>query len=173
MREQPSAHQTRLSGTVRGLGVSDALRLELEPLQLAPLRDAVSAMARALELELERCAEVPATSDPRALEAQASAEYELRLAVMLRDRLAAGEHQRPIAIVAPTAMAVQLVTRCARDATAALAALVAVEGPGAADAHAELELRVAAAAAWVCTLLDCRVIEAFRFDPAADPGLPW
>lgn len=172
MQSQPSAEHPRVSGSVRGLGVCDALRVELQDVQLSPLIDAAAAFVRSCELGLERRAGVSSASGPRALEAQAAAEYELRLAERLREALPRRGHVGPFALVGPAGMAFELVRSCARDATMALALLLGAPLAGDDAATAELERTAAAAAAWTATLLDCRTVEAFRFDPDANPGPP-
>jgi hypothetical protein len=142
MQSQRTAEASALSGSVRGLGVCDALRLELLPEQLPQLVEQVEALRR--------------SSDG----------YELRLASLLHDGLPAPDISSPFTFIGPTHLVHDLVRSSLRASAEELAAALSA---GALDRLADA---VACAAAWARTRLECRAIEAFSFDPEADPPCP-
>jgi hypothetical protein len=146
-----------LAGGVRGLGLSDALRVELQPVQVPWLIDALDAMRRPVEEALRR-----AHGDEREERA-----YELRLLRMMRAGPAAAEASAPVAFIGPSGMVVDAVRAAMRSAIAVLGEL-----DDAGDAE-RLRQTAEAAAAWVRTYLECRAIVWFNVDPDAEPAAPW
>jgi hypothetical protein len=147
--------------TVSGLGVCDALRLELAPVQLPWLADELDEMRGPLEEALLR-----ARAGESADEAAAH-EYELRLLRMMRAQLA---DDRTTVFVGPTGMVDEAVRGAMRNVVGALAELVGDRD--AADGE-RLRETAAAADAWVRTFVDLRAVVAFNFDPEAEPSRPW
>jgi hypothetical protein len=139
------------AGTVSGLGVCDALRLELMPVQLGRLAVRIDALEAALG---------PAAGPDVA--------YEQRLVRMLRAGLPAPERAEPFAFVGPAGMIGDLVRGAVRDAVRELSELARGD-----VARAGLRAAAADAGAWIRTFLDCHAVESFSFDPGEDPGRPW
>jgi hypothetical protein len=142
MQSQRTAEASALSGSVRGLGVCDALRLELLPEQLPHLVEQVEALRRSSDGD------------------------ELRLVSLLRDGLPAPDISTPFTFIGPTHLVHDVVQSSLRASAEQLAAALSA---GSSDrlAHA-----VVCAAAWARTRLECRAIEAFSFDRDADPPRP-
>jgi hypothetical protein len=156
-------HHHRIAATQRtvsGLGVCDALRLELLPAQLPWLADELDDMRAPLEEALMR-----ARADESADEA-AGHEYELRLLRMMRAQLDA----RTTVFVGPTGMVDEAVRGTMRNVVGALAELV--HDREVADGE-RLRATAAAADAWVRTFVDVRAVLAYNFDPEAEPSRPW
>lgn len=147
--------------TVSGLGVCDALRLELAPVQLPWLVDELDEMRGPLEEALLRARADEAADDV------AAHEYELRLLRMMRAQLADG---RTTVFVGPTGMVDEAVGGAMRNVVGALAELVGDRDV--ADGE-RLRETAAAADAWVRTFVDLRAVVAFNFDPEAEPSRPW
>jgi hypothetical protein len=147
--------------TVSGLGVCDALRLELVSAQLPWLADELDDMRGPLEEALMR-----ARADDAADEA-AGHEYELRLLRMMRAQLA---DETATVFVGPTGMVDEAVRGAMRNVVGALAELV--HDREVADGE-RLRATAAAADAWVRTFVDLRAVVAFNFDPEAEPSRPW
>jgi hypothetical protein len=154
-------HRTAMRGTVCGLGVCDALKLELAPVQLPWLADELDEMRGPLEEALLR-----ARAEESADEA-AGHEYELRLLRMMRAQLV---DDRSTVFVGPTGMVDEAVRGAMRNVVGALSELVHDR-----DRADEERLRETAAAAnaWVRTFVDLRAVVAFNFDPEAEPSRPW
>jgi hypothetical protein len=142
MQSERTAEASALSGSVRGLGVCDALRLELLPEQLPQLIEQVEALRR--------------SSDG----------YELHLANLLYDALPAPETSSPFACIGPTHIMRDIVRSSLHAAAAALAEALST------GSSERLAAAAACAAAWTRTYLECRAIEEFSFDPDADPLCP-
>lgn len=154
-------HRTATRRTVSGLGVCDALRLELAPVQLPWLADELDEMRGPLEEALARARADDATDDA------AGHEYELRLLRMMRAQLA---DERSTVFVGPTGMVDEAVGGAMRNVVGALSELV--HDREAADAE-RLRETAEAANAWVRTFVDLRAVVAFNFDPDAEPSRPW
>jgi hypothetical protein len=139
MQSQRTAEASALSGSVRGLGVCDALRLELLPEQLPHLVERVEALRR--------------SSDG----------YERRLATLLHDGLPAPDIAVPFTFIGPTHLVHDVVRSSLQSSAEELAAALAA---GASDQLADA---AACAAAWARTHLECRAVDEFSFDPESDP----
>ena len=154
-------HRTAARRTVSGLGVCDALRLELAPVQLPWLADELDEMRGPLDEALAR-----ARADDAAEDA-AGHEYELRLLRMMRAQLA---DERSTVFVGPTGLVDEAVRGAMRNVVGALSELV--HDREVADAE-RLRETADAANAWVRTFVDLRAVVAFNFDPEAEPSRPW
>src|SRR5919107_5002244 len=97
MQSERTAEASALSGSVRGLGVCDALRLELLPEQLPQLLERVDALRRSCD------------------------GYELHLANLLYEALPAPDASSPFTFTGPTSMVREVVRSSLRAAAAALA----------------------------------------------------
>jgi hypothetical protein len=161
MQTEPIAGGAVPSGTVHGLGVCDALRIELLPVQLPWLIDELEEMRGPLE-EALGCASPG--------DEAAALRYELRLLRRLRAQLPPAGHAGPFTLVGPAVMVGEVVRGTLRNVAAALAELA--QARPAADPE-PLRATAAAAAAWTRTCLDCRAVEAFSFDPEAEPHGIW
>jgi hypothetical protein len=149
--------------SVSGLGVCDALRLELEPVQLPWLADELDEMRGPLEEALAR-ARTEGTEDEAAAH-----RYELRLLRMMRAQIPDARAAAPMVFVGPTGLVDEAVRGTMRNVVGALAELA----HGASAEPGRLRDAAAAADAWVRTFLDLRAVVAFNFDPEAEPSQPW
>jgi hypothetical protein len=155
---------------VRGLGVSDALQVELEDVQLSWLIDELEEMRGPLEESLQlaraRCIDDPA--DGAAAEELEATEHQLRLLRMVRAQLPPSGHGGRVSFVGPTELVLDVVRETTRNVVAALSELVHGQDVGHGDWHTRVSQASGAAAAWVQTFLDCETVELFAFDPSAD-----
>jgi hypothetical protein len=147
MQEHRSAHSAPMPTTVRGLGVCDALRVELAPRQAEDFQRALEARITALEQRL-----AGADDDER---------HVLRI---LR-----GMRTRESVVVGPAGLVLDLVQTCFAEAVDALTHHL----HRGAEPLARLEHHTQAAAAWIKTLSDCRAVEGYSFEPDADPSHAW
>ena len=193
MQADRSAESARLAGSVRGLGVCDALHVELAACQHAALVAELGRRAASLDQAVRaRAAAVrarPASGPRRRRSAPAAdaaelarrrsaptadAEPDPELArlradarVLARVRATLPAHApNAFVLTAPAGLALELVAACLHAAVAALGAGL---GEGAAHAAASTG-RFEATAAWIQTALDCRAVEAFCFEPGVDPA---
>jgi hypothetical protein len=173
MQWERSVEEAALSGGVRGLGVCDALRLELVPAQLPQLIEQVEALRAPLQEEIGRRAAAMGPGDARGAARLRAAQYELRLAELLRERLPPAGHSEPFVFVGPAGMIGGIARASARRAVEALAELVAAEPPRGRELRGRLAQAAEAATAWVRTFVEAQALEDFSFDPDADPDLPW
>lgn len=168
MRDQGIAG--RECASVTGLGVCDVWRLELTAEQWPWLVDELEEVRGPLEEELRRLWALQAAGDDPEVDREVSArEYELRLVRLMRAQLPGADHRAGVAFVGPAELVRELVRGVLRNVVHALSDCVG-------DAHSvDPEWRsglvgtAAAAAAWARTFVECHELEAFRFDPAADP----
>jgi hypothetical protein len=168
MQWDRTADLAALSGSVRGLGVSDALRLELVPLQHARLAEQLEALD--VEVEARVTAHQRAVRSPRdeAVDAVGAARYERHLVQLMRAGLEACDTRAPFAFAGPTGMVLELVRACLTGVVAELAQHLAGEAAdGSQDA---LDQKMEATAAWLRTFADCRAVERFRFDAEGEPA---
>jgi hypothetical protein len=148
MQPERIAETSALSRSVRGLGVCDALRLELLPEQLPQLVEQVQALRRSLSPE--------------------AADYELRIARLLCDALPSPDTSQPLVFIGPT----HIVRNVVWSSLHAAAAALHDELSNGSSAHGRLADAAACAAAWARTHLECQAVEEFSFDPCADPPRP-
>jgi hypothetical protein len=162
---------------VQGLGLCDALRVELDPCQIAGAIDEIEARrgplheafqdARArwdavADWERER-------GDPTLEHELSSTAYALRILTKLRGQLPTAAHESPVALVGPASTVSEIVAAAARSVVDDLAELIR-DSPRS-DERAQTRIRdaTAAVAAWVQTYLDCESLEWFNFDSDWDP----
>jgi hypothetical protein len=171
MQAEAIAGGATSSGTVRGLGVCDALSVELQPCQLPWLIDELEEMRGPLEDELQRLRCGCDGGDREELE---RSEYELRLLRMVRAQLpGAGRQERPVELVGPSGMIGEVALNTMRHVVDVLSDLAHARPAADPQVAARLRDTAAAANAWVRTVLDCRAVEAFSLDPDADPTAAW
>jgi hypothetical protein len=156
MQWDRSAAEAAMSGSARGLGVCDVLRVELAAVQHPSLVAALDARIAALE------AGEPATAARRG--------EQRRLLRRMRTRLPdrAGP---PYALVGPAGLVLELVHGCLADAVRALGQRLA-DSPWPAWSPA-LAAEAASVGAWIATALDCRAVDGFCFEAGVDPVHPW
>ena len=142
--------------TVSGLGVCDALRVRLEPVQVAWLIDELEELRTPLEEQLQR------TPDGDERDAVAR---ELAALRRMRAQLPAADAGIGAVFYGPADAVASLVRASLRTCAAALAELT--QGPLRGDPATRDALRhtAAAAAAWATTHLDRQAVEAYAFDP--------
>jgi hypothetical protein len=102
----------------------------------------------------------------RTLDARLAA-HEPERPVLERLRAQVPDHPEPFVLVGPAGLVLALVRDCLADAVAALAARLGPAWSPALAAAAE------AAAAWLATARDGHAVEAYCFEPGADPRHAW
>ena len=166
MQSEPIAITAPPSGRVRGLGVCDALRLELDAVQVPWLIDELEETRGPLEEELQHVGEDENGQRERCL-------YELRLLRLMRAQLPAADHTGPAVWHGPSGMVCELAHATLARVAETLAEFVG-QGRGAtAEGRERLRELGAAVQAWAHTVADCHDVELFRFDPDADPHARW
>jgi hypothetical protein len=170
MQAERTAADAALSGSVRGAGVCDVLRVELQPVQRALLVERTDAIQSSLQDELARQAAAPEPRNQRETEALRLARNELRLLELLQARLPAGGVDGPFELVGPADMVTRLARECVGIAAERLADLVGADSERGPKTRERLIAAATAAAAWVRTFVDCQAVEDFSFDPWADPA---
>jgi hypothetical protein len=156
MQWDRSAAMAAMSGSARGLGVCDVLRVELAAVQQASVVAALDARIAALE------SGEPATAARRGEQRRLLR----RMRAPLPDRAAA-----PFALVGPAGLVLELVHGCLADAVRALTRRLE-QSPWPAWSPA-LAAEAAAAGAWIATALDCRAVDGFCFETGIDPPHAW
>jgi hypothetical protein len=156
MQANRSADSPALAGSVRGLGLSDALRVEVRSVQVPWLVDALDAMCGSRASD---------AADGRERDER---EYELRLLQTMRAGLTAADHVA-VAFIGPSGMVVEAVRIAMRSAMDALREL-AGEDPVEEHLLERLQQTGDAVAAWVRTYLECRAVVWFDVDPEGEPG---
>ena len=169
MQAERIADASALSGSVRGLGVCDALRVELAAGQLPGLVDQIEAHSAALRDEIERRRAALMPRDLRGAAQLDEAESELRLIGLLRGELpAAGEAGEPFVVIGPAGSIGAMVRGATRHAVEALSELVLATSRLDAGARDRLTCAAAAAAAWARTYVQVQAVEDFSFDTERD-----
>jgi len=169
MQSERSAEPSALSGSVRGLGVCDVLRVELQPVQRAGLEQALA--AHAAELERRKAALGLAVRQHAAASAERERLGEVAETLRLLARVRVGLPSRnssPLVVTGPADLVLDVVDVCLADAVSRAAErLEAAQGgpPRGSALVGELE----AAAAWIATALDCAAVDGFCFEPGVDP----
>jgi hypothetical protein len=156
MQWDRSAAMAAMSGSARGLGVCDVLRVELAAVQRPSVVAALDARIAALE------SGEPASAARRGEQRRLLA----RMRAALPDRAAA-----PFALVGPAGLVLELVHGCLAEAVRGLAQRLE-QSPWPAWSPA-LAAEAAAAGAWIATALDCRAVDGFCFETGVDPAHPW
>jgi hypothetical protein len=155
---------------VSGLGVCDVWRLELSAEQWPWLVDELEELRGPLEEELQRSWAKQAGDDSAALANEVSArEYELQLVRMMRAQLPGAGDNGPVVFVGPAELVRELVGGTLRNVASELSELVDVQRAGDDQARSRLIATAQAACGWAQTFVDLQEVEAFSFDPAADP----
>ena len=166
MQDERSASTPPAPSAVRGLGVVDALCVEFEPVQVAWLADEIEVARRCAR---EHLAELPAESDADEL---AGREYEIRALTMIREQLPDAP-AGAVAVVGPAATMRRLIGGAARNTAGALAEALGDQPPRSdPGAAAALRALAAATAGFADRLAALEELEAYSFDPGADPASP-
>jgi hypothetical protein len=156
MQSDRSAAVAAMSGSVRGLGVCDALHVRLAAAQWEGLVTALDARIAAL-----------AGGEP---DTAAERGEERRLLRRMRAQLPPAPGA-PFALVGPAGLVLAVVQGCLTEAVDALADGLGDGLPAAWPPP--LAAKAQAAGAWIATALDCRAIDGYCFDAAADPAHAW
>jgi hypothetical protein len=165
MQSERIAEASALSGSVRGLGVCDALRVELVAEQLPGLVEQIEAHSAALRDEIERRRAAVMPRDPRGAAQLDEAESELRLIELLRGELPiTGETNEPFVVTGPAGPVGAMVRGAMRHAVEALSELVLAPSPHDAGGRDRLTRAAAAVAGWVRTCIEVQAVEDFGFD---------
>jgi hypothetical protein len=165
------------TGRVLGLGVTDLLRVELEPAQvpslveqLAVLRGVCESAVVGDEARWEAIPEFqkelrPASVVEVAKDLDAS-RFDLRALDIIRSQLGGGDGEDPRAttIIGPSRIIAELVRETTRRVVMSLDELLEEPPRGDADARARLVRVVAAAKAWVETYVECEAVVWSRFE---------
>jgi hypothetical protein len=173
MQSEPIAVGAAPSGSVSGLGVCDALRVELQPVQVPWLVDELEEMRGPLEETVRRIRADASAQCERAVADLATYEYELRLLRMMRAQLGAGQADEPTVFVGPAGLVGEAVRGAMRNAVGSLADLVHDRAVEQQAGREHLRATAEAAHAWVRTYLDLQAVVAFNFDPHAEPSQAW
>ena len=139
------------AGSVRGLGVCDALRVELVPEQLDDVERVLSARIAALEARGHEAGTEGSAETHRAL---------LRMRV---------ERANLPVLVGPSGLVIEIAQACMGEAVLALSERLRA-GAGHPSELSGLARAACAVAAWVATLSDCREVEGYTFEPGVDPA---
>jgi hypothetical protein len=167
MQSQRIAEASALSGSVRGLGVCDAMRVELAAEQLPGLAKQLEAHSVALQDEIERRTVALIPRDLRGAAQLDEAENELRLIELLRGELP-GETSQPFVVIGPAGPIGVMGRGAMSHAVEALSELVLATGRHDAGGRDRLTGAAAAAIAWVRTYVDAQAVEDFSFDTERD-----
>jgi hypothetical protein len=163
MQWDRTADPAELSGTVRGLGVTDAFLLELQAVQRPLLEQQLRAMAKAIRIRIDQLGHAERLADTS---------YELQLIRMMQTRLATTPRGKTFEFIGPSGLVGELVHACFTTALSALAALINGESAAKPD-PAAVDHAISAAGAWLATFVDLRSVVCFCFDPGADPSAAW
>lgn len=167
MHPDRTADPARHAGTARGLGVCDALRVELTARHRPGLEHTLAERTAALRRQLHARVAAAATPPPEDPE-PARLREELRLLERMRAALP-DPPAGPFLLLGPSGLVLELVADSLHAAVGELAAGLQEGGAHPASAAATLE----AAGAWITTALDCRAVEAFSLDAGVDPVHAW
>jgi hypothetical protein len=171
--------------SVQALGLSDVLRVKLQPCQLVGLIDEVDErrgpLGEAFEQARERwealsCDDgtvspgAPSVAEGRLW----SAAYALRVLAAIRSQIPAEHDGQPFALVGPAITISEIITGAARNVVDELGELLLAQTSSTSHAETYNKLRelASAAHAWIETYIDCHAVEWYRFDPEWDPVEP-
>jgi hypothetical protein len=166
MRSQRNGERTVAASRVSGLGICDALRVTLEPIQIRWLRDELDEVCRALE----ETRAIGVVSEPRDRSAE---DYRLHLLRLVREQIVKPIDGEDLVLVGPSMMLGDLIRGAMRHAIETLAEIASAQSLSHEDTVQALGDASVAAAAWVETYRDALAVETFSFDPAADPFTYW
>jgi hypothetical protein len=167
-------------GSVVGMGLTDVLRVELQPSQVRGLIEEVDELYRPLTETFERArANWEAVSKrsgadvtrrtAEAAEELSAASYSLRVLAAIRAQVPEAGALAPVVIVGPTSMLSRIVAGATHDVVANLGELIGSPSR-LARATAEEVLELArTVSAWVATYADCHAVAHYSFDPNWDP----
>jgi hypothetical protein len=173
MQSEPSAvNASPARGTVSGLGVCDALRVELLSFQLPWLIDELEEMRGPLEEELQRARAAASSATGDADDDEGARQYELRLLRVMRGQLPGKRVDGSVVFVGPSDMVVEAVRGAAGNVVHALVELMHDRAHSDEAGCQRLRVTAAAAVAWVETLADCRAVTAFSLDADGDASTP-
>jgi hypothetical protein len=156
MQWDRSAAAAAMSGSARGLGVCDVLRVELAAVQHASLLAALDARIAAL------ASGEPGTAARRG--------EQRRLLQRMRAPLPA-RPGAPFALVGPAGLVLELVHGCLVETVRTLAQRLEQSAWPAWPVR--LAGEAATAGAWIATALDCRAVDGFSFETGVDPAHAW
>lgn len=159
MQEDRSADAARVTGSVRGLGVCDVLRVELEPVQWSGLERGMA----------ERIAELERRQDELRREggvAEHDALTRTREVLRLLTRMKAAPGRS--VVTGPADLVAELVDTCLSDAVARVSERLTSAGGGSPRCSAWMD-ELEAAGAWIATALECAAVTDYCFEPGLDP----
>ena len=165
-------------GSVRALGLSDALSVELQPSQVQGLIDELDELRRPLTEEFEEARDRWETAGSTSLDSgsgsvrteeenMSRAGYALRALGAIRSQLPQHSGGEPVIVVGPSTTISAAISGAAISATLDLAEVLQKPHRGR-EAMNELHELAVAALAWVETYLDCYAVEWYSFDPHWD-----
>jgi hypothetical protein len=162
-------------GSVQALGLSDFLRAELQPCQLAglideldelrkPLLESFGAARRAYEELASRENGDPLGTVNTAESKLESAAYTLRILAAMQSAVPSTRPRDPFVVVGPATMVSSVIEGATRHIVVSTAELLRSRMPSSETDRKLRELAIAAQA-WIETYIDCRAIELYSFDP--------
>jgi hypothetical protein len=170
------------AASVQALGLSDVLRVEFRPCQMAGLMDEVDERHGPLRETFERARDrweavsrgkgaKPRRGIPTEEVRLSNAAYSLRVLAAIRAQIPSAHSARAFAIIGPATTVSEIISAATRNAADDLAdALRDRDASGAStDRYKVLRELTAIAQAWVETYIDCDAVEWYRFDPDWDP----
>jgi hypothetical protein len=165
--------------SVQALGLSDALRVELQPSQRAGLVDELRRQQRptavAFESARDRWEALSSRKAGDALGQAAVAEaqldskaYALRVLAAIGSQVPVGASDEPFAIVGPATTVSSIIEGAARDAADRLGEFLRSPSRPNAETWGKLRELDVAAHAWVETYIACQAVEWYSFDSDCD-----
>jgi hypothetical protein len=152
---------------VCGLGLCDALRIELEPCQVDSLHAEIDELRRGLDEAI--CVSIGRGAG----RGTDSLSYEHQVLDMIRTQVVRlHESSGRVVVSGPAVVLTEIVAGAARDAADELAEIVRRHPRG--DSHTGAALLEAArvASAWAATYAALQAVESYSFDPDCDPVRP-
>jgi hypothetical protein len=165
-------------GSVQALGLSDVLRVELKPCQVAGFADELAEMRGPLGEAYESAREHRLTTSRfsasgsvlvGAEEKLSAAAYALRVHAAMTSQMPLTPIDEPLVVVGPATAISEIIDGAARNAADEVAGLMRRSPTRPVELPAMLRDRAAVLAAWIETYIDCHVVEWYRFDPNWDP----
>jgi hypothetical protein len=166
---------------VRGLGLCDVLRVELEPCQIAgaieELEEWRGPLSETFEQARTRWDEVADKESPGELgrrdeEELSRSAYALHVLSRLRAQLPTIDHDERVVVVGPASMVSHFIAGAARSAVDDLADSVRSRLQAGGEKEAKLRAALAAVNAWLDTYMECEALEWYLFDPPYAPAGP-
>lgn len=167
-------------GSVQGLGLTDALRVELRMCQVSDFVEVVEELrgplveayvhARRDWLSLSRGETVAPPEAVSAAEEELSiAAYKLRVNAAIRAQMPPTRADEPIMVVGPATTISAIIDGATRDVAEEVGEMLADAPRLGVDLETAMPQRAAALQAWVQTYVDCRAMGSYNFDPNWDP----